>query len=167
MALANTEVLQLLENQFGDKILSAEEAYGMLSITITPDCNLEVLTWLYAHPTLKMQFLTDITGIHFPHNKGNEFGVIYHIHSFSHNFRLRLKAFVPAEKPEIATVTPLYSGANWMERETFDFFGIHFEGHPNLIRILNVEDMDYHPLRKEYPLEDATRTDKNDTYFGR
>jgi len=61
----------------------------------------------------------------------------------------------------------LFVGANWMERETFDFYGVNFKGHPNMKRILNEDSMDYHPMRKEYQLEDATREDKDDTYFGR
>ena len=61
----------------------------------------------------------------------------------------------------------MYAAANWMERETFEFYGINFLGHPDLRIILNVEDMDYHPLLKQYPLVDATRTDKDDKYFGR
>jgi NADH-quinone oxidoreductase subunit C len=65
------------------------------------------------------------------------------------------------------TATVLWPTANWMERETFEFYGINFVGHPDLRIILNVEDMDYHPLLKQYPLEDDTRTDKDDRYFGR
>ena len=64
-------------------------------------------------------------------------------------------------------MTDLFAGANWMERETYDFFGIEFVGHPDLRRILNEDSMDYFPMRKEYALEDATREDKDDRYFGR
>ena len=74
---------------------------------------------------------------------------------------------MPASQPEIPTLTTLFAGANWMERETFEFYGIKIIGHPDLRIILNVEDMDYHPLLKQYPLVDATRTDKDDKYFGR
>jgi NADH-quinone oxidoreductase subunit C len=81
--------------------------------------------------------------------------------------RIRVKTFTSKEYPDVSSVTEIFSAANWMERETYDFYGINFVGHPNLIRILNVEYLDYFPLRKEYPLEDATRTDKDDRFFGR
>jgi NADH-quinone oxidoreductase subunit C len=74
---------------------------------------------------------------------------------------------VNADKPAVRTVSDLFSAANWMERETYDFYGIIFEGHPNLKRILNVEYLDYFPMRKEYPLEDPTREDKDNRFFGR
>jgi NADH-quinone oxidoreductase subunit C len=80
---------------------------------------------------------------------------------------MRVKCFLPSEKPEIPTMTGLYSGANWMERETFDFYGVQFSGHPDLRRILNMDEMDYHPLLKQYALEDETRDDKEDSFFGR
>ena len=83
------------------------------------------------------------------------------------NYRIRVKTFMDINKPEIPTATDLWLGANWMERETYDFFGVKFLGHPNLKRILNVDEMDIFPLRKEYPLEDQTRDDKDDTMFGR
>ena len=78
-----------------------------------------------------------------------------------------MKTFTSVEEPEIDSLTGIFSGANWMERETYDFFGVIFTNHPNLIRILNVEYLDYYPLRKEYPLEDQTRSDKDDRFFGR
>ena len=93
--------------------------------------------------------------------------VVYHLHNLVDNIRLRLKVFTGIERPDIFTATKLYSSANWMERETYDFFGINFVGHPNLKRILNVDEMDYFPMRKEYPLEDQTRIDKDDEMFGR
>jgi NADH-quinone oxidoreductase subunit C len=78
-----------------------------------------------------------------------------------------LKVNLSKDDLEVPSVTDLYAGANWMERETFDFYGIQFSNHPNLSRILNVDDMDYHPMRKEFALEDETREDKEDKYFGR
>lgn len=112
-------------------------------------------------------YLTDLTGSHYPDKENAEFQVVYHIHNLVENVRFRLKVDLSQNDTHIPTVTDLFAGANWMERETFDFFGIIFDGHPNLTRILNVEDMDYHPMKKEYALEDETRTDKDDTFFGR
>ncbi len=93
--------------------------------------------------------------------------VDYHMHSFVHGFRIRIKVALSEADIHIPTATGLFAGANWMERETYDFFGILFDGHPNLKRILNIEEMDYFPMRKEYPMEDATREDKIDALFGR
>ena len=89
------------------------------------------------------------------------------MHSWKNAIRLRVKSYLPKSNPSIQTITDIYEGANWLERETFDFFGIQFEGHPNLTRILNMDEMDYHPMRKEYHLEDQTREDKDDRFFGR
>ena len=111
-------------------------------------------------------FLTDLCGIHIP-GQAMELGVVYHLHNLPENKRIRIKAFTTKDNPKMASIHEIFSAANWMERETFDFYGIKFIGHPNLIRILNVEYMDYFPLRKEYPLEDATRGDKDDRFFGR
>jgi len=122
---------------------------------------------LYDDTTLQFQFLTDLTGVHYPDKIGQELAVIYHLHNLSANIRLRFKVFTNIDTPDIFTATKLFAAANWMERETYDFFGVNFVGHLNLKRILNVEEMDYFPLRKEYPLEDQTRIDKDDEMFGR
>ena len=168
MALITNEyLLEQLKEEFGDAIRSADIPYGMLTLVIEPSRILDILQWLHTHPILKMQFLTDICGSHYPDIKDHELCAVYHVHSLENNVRLRLKAFVPVANPSLPSVTPLYSSANWMERETYDYYGFNFIGHPNLTRILNVDEMDYFPLRKEYPLEDATRTDKEDHYFGR
>jgi NADH-quinone oxidoreductase subunit C len=89
------------------------------------------------------------------------------LHNLKENVRIRFKVFVPSAKPDVFSATALYESANFMERETYDFYGVNFLGHPNLIRILNVDEMDYFPMRKEFPLEDQTRIDKDDEMFGR
>jgi NADH-quinone oxidoreductase subunit C len=93
--------------------------------------------------------------------------MMYQLHNLVSNERVRLKVFLPVENPVIPSLTPVFAAANWLERETFDFYGVKFEGHPNLSRILNVDEMIIHPMRKEYPLEDQTREDKEDFMFGR
>lgn len=163
----NAYLLKELQDQFAASFITVDEPYGMLTIELEPKQIVDVLNFLYQHPAIQMQFLTDLCGIHFPDTKGKELGVIYHLHSFVNNLRLRLKCFMPIENPQVSSITSVFEAANWQERETFDFYGIEFVGHPNLKRILNVDEMDYFPMRKEYPLEDQTRTDKDDTYFGR
>ena len=163
----NGYLLKELKDQFSAFIYSVEEPYGLLTIELDKEQILPVIGFLKNHPTLQMIFFTDLCGIHFPDQKGKELGVIYHIHSLVHNLRLRIKCFMPIESPQINSISGLFGSTNWQERETFDFFGIEFVGHPNLKRILNVDEMDYFPMRKEYPLEDQTRTDKDDKYFGR
>ena len=106
--------------------------------------------------------------MHYPHlAKDKQFGVVYHMHCLTSNLRLRIKIYLHADKLEVDTASALFATANWMERETFDFYGIRFKGHPNLIRILNMEDMVPFPMRKDFPLEDQRREDKADEMFGR
>lgn len=165
--LNNDNVLQALKDAFGDAISHSEVQYGMLSVEIPADKNTEIIGWLKEHVEIKMGFLTDLCAVHHPEQKGRELSVVYHLHSWTKNFRMRIKCFIAAEKPQIETLTGLYNAANWMERETFDFYGVQFTGHPDLRRILNMDEMDYHPLLKQYALEDETRDDKDDSFFGR
>lgn len=116
---------------------------------------------------LSFQYLTLLGAVHYPEKKGEELCLVYHLHSWKFNQRLRIKTFLSIENPEIQSITDLFTGANWLERETYDFFGVKFIGHPDLRRILNEESMDYFPMRKEYHLEDDTREDKDDRFFGR
>ncbi|MEN9858754.1 MAG: hypothetical protein RIT50_876 [Bacteroidota bacterium] len=167
MALTNDTIQQRLQEKFGESVSAFRDTHGMLEFSAPRELNLKVLNFLYDDATLQFQFLTDLTGVHYPSNKGNELAVVYHLHSLKQNSRLRFKVFAPIENPEVYTATGLFSAANWMERETYDFFGILFVGHPKLKRILNVDEMDYFPLRKEFPLEDQTRIDKDDEMFGR
>lgn len=167
MELTNDIIISELREKFGDQITDVETPYGMLTFTAPKELNLKVLQFLYDHHELKFQFMTDLCGVHFPDNKGKELGVIYHLHNLKENVRIRFKVFTDINSPDIFSATALFSTANWMERETYDFFGINFIGHPNLTRILNVDEMEYFPMRKEYPLEDQRRTDKDDEMFGR
>ncbi|RNI26276.1 NADH-quinone oxidoreductase subunit C [Rufibacter latericius] len=165
--LTNELLVQTLQEKFGDQLFDVHEPYGLVTVTTTRENIISVLQTLYDDAFLQFQFLTTLCGIHYPDNKGQELGVIYHLHSLVHNIRLRIKIFFPEDDAVVPTATNLYATANWMERETFDFYGVRFEGHPNLIRILNVEEMEAFPMRKEFPLEDQTREDKINTFFGR
>ncbi|HEY8733633.1 MAG TPA: NADH-quinone oxidoreductase subunit C [Puia sp.] len=163
----NSFIKQRLTEQFGDQVSEFGEPYGMLTFESPKDLNLKILQFLYDDPELRFQFLTDLTAVHYPDQKGRELAVVYHLHNLVDNIRIRYKVFTDIEKPDVYTATKLFEAANWMERETYDFYGINFVGHPNLKRILNVDEMNYFPMRKEYPLEDQTRIDKDDAMFGR
>ena len=165
--MTNESIKQKLTEKFGDQLIDWDEPYGMLTFTSAKDLNLKVLQFLYDDAELRFQFLTDITAVHYPDNTGAELAVVYHLHNLVDNVRIRFKVFTNITTPDVYTASKLFASANWMERETFDFYGVNFVGHPNLKRILNVDEMDYFPMRKEYPLEDQTRVDKDDEMFGR
>jgi NADH-quinone oxidoreductase subunit C len=167
MPLTNEIVKNLLSEKFGDVLTGWEEPYGMLTFSAPREYNLKVLNFLYDEETLAFRFLTDVTAVHYPDRKGEELCVVYHLHNLVDNHRIRFKVYTPVADPDVYTASGLFSSANWMERETYDFYGVNFVGHPNLKRVLNVDEMDYFPLRKEFPLEDQTRIDKDDEMFGR
>lgn len=167
MALTNEYIQQKLKDKFGDSVYGFEESYGLLSFEAPKELNLKVMQFLFDDAELQFRFLTDLCAVHYPDQEGRELAVVYHLHNLATNVRLRFKVFTPVAQPDVFTATALFESANWMERETYDFFGVNFVGHPNLKRILNVDEMDYFPLRKEFPLEDQTRIDKDDEMFGR
>ena len=167
MSLTNEHIKQRLIEKFSDQVFDFSEPYGMLTFWAPREMNLKVLNFLYDDEGLKFRFLTNIATVHYPENKGRELVVVYHLHNLVDNIRIRFKISAPVEQPDVYTATGLFSAANWMERESYDFYGVNFLGHPNLRRILNVEEMDYFPMRKEFPLEDQTRVDKDDEMFGR
>jgi NADH-quinone oxidoreductase subunit C len=167
MALTNEHIQHRLTERFGDLVSNFSVLYDMLNFEVSTDQNLKVLQFLYDEADLNFQFLTDLCGVNFPDQIGRELAVVYHLHNLQDNVRIRFKVFTSVASPDVYTASKLFSAANWMERETYDFYGINFIGHNNLKRILNVDEMDYFPLRKEYPLEDQTRIDKDDQMFGR
>ncbi|WP_301923275.1 NADH-quinone oxidoreductase subunit C [Ferruginibacter sp.] len=167
MSLTNELIQQKLRDKFGDQLTDWVVPYGMLTFTAPKELNLKILQFLYDEPELKFQFLTDLQAVHYPDSKGAELAVVYHLHNLTDNVRLRFKIFTDISNPDVYSATSLFAAANFMERETYDFFGVNFKGHPNLIRILNVDEMDYFPMRKEFPLEDQSRSDKDDEMFGR
>ncbi len=165
--MTNNTLLDALQVQLGSKIITSEVLYDTLVIEISPAEAFGVIEFLKNDAVLSFNFLTLIGAVHYPEEKGRELCVVYHMHSWKNAIRLRIKCYLSQENPSIKSLTPLFDGANWQERETFDFFGVNFEGHPNMTRILNMDEMDYHPMLKQYHLEDGTREDKDDRFFGR
>lgn len=161
------DILDKVSAQFGEDILQIDLQWDMPVIEVKPSAIHEVLAYLRKEQGF--QFLTTLCGLHFPEAAADkQLGVMYQVHNLIANIRLRVKThFADVENAGVPTAIDIWATANWMERQEYDFFGIKFHGHPDLRRILNMDEMTYFPMRKEYPLEDATRLDKDDTMFGR
>ena len=159
------KIVRALQEKFADQLLHTEMHLDFFTVTLKKEKIVDVIRHLYEHPEMKFQYLTTLCGIHYPDL--HQIAIMYQLHNLYTNVRIRLKIFVPEDNPMVPTLTSVFAAANWLERETYDFYGVQFEGHPNLTRILNVEDMIIFPMRKEYPLEDQVRDDKNDLMFGR
>jgi len=164
--ITNEEITNKLNAKFDGKLTITGEPFGLLTFETERENIIDILDYLKNDIELQFGYLTDITGIHYPEQE-RPIGVIYHLHSLRNNVRVRVKVFLPEGDEHIPTATTLWNGANWMERETYDFFGVIFDGHPDLRRILNVDDMTAFPMRREFPLEDPNRVDKKDYFFGR
>jgi NADH-quinone oxidoreductase subunit C len=160
--------LQKINAKYPEAIVNVEEQYGFPIFIINKKYIKNVITELKSDAELNFHFLTTMCGIHYPENvEEQEFCMMYQLHNMLKNSRIRLKTYMPKSDLNVPTITDLWKAANWMERQEYDFFGFIFDGHPNLTRILNMDEMNYHPLRKEYPLEDLQRDDKEDNMFGR
>ncbi|MDN5284738.1 MAG: NADH-quinone oxidoreductase subunit [Mucilaginibacter sp.] len=164
--IPNEELLKRIGEKFDQQVTVVGEPYGLLTVETSREQIIDLLTFLKTDDALRFIFLTDITAIHYPEQE-KQIGIIYHLHSLTTNTRIRVKVFLTDDDVHIPSATVLWEGANWMERETYDFFGVIFDGHPDLRRILNVDDMTAFPMRKEFPLEDPNRVDKKDYFFGR
>ena len=160
----NQSLAEKLESTFGDRIKAVSTPYDLLTFSTSKEAIIEVLKFI--KEDLQFGFLTDITAVHYP-GKKEGIAVVYHLHNMVERLRIRVKVFLTENHPSIPTATVLWQSANWMERETYDFYGVKFEGHPDLRRILNMDDLGVYPMLKQYPLEDPNRVDKKDEFFGR
>lgn len=163
--MTNEELQQKIQAQFKDSTSNFDTPYGMLTFEVQNEFNLKVMRYL--KDELGFSYLNDLTAVHYPDQVSRELCVVYMLQDIRTGQRVRLKAYTNIEKPDVFTATSLFETANWLEREAYDFYGVNFVGHPNLKRILNVDEMDYFPMRKEFPVEDQTRIDKDDAMFGR
>jgi len=161
-------LLAELRRVLGDRILS-HEADDVPTIVVDAPALYDVVDALYSDENLAFRFLTTLFGMHYPAEagQGERLGLQVLLYNMRKGQRLRVTCSFPVETPELRSLTPIFPAANWMERESYDFFGIRFAGHPNLKRILNIETMTVFPMRKDFPLEDQSRDDKDDRMFGR
>jgi NADH-quinone oxidoreductase subunit C len=149
-------ILARLTERFGPAILSTHAHRGDHTAVVDRAAIAEVLRVCRDDPELRFEMLVDLTAVDYLHYAGREeparFEVVYHLYSVTHNHRLRLKVPVEEDDPVVPTAVPLWPIANWYEREVWDMFGIRFEGHPDLRRLLLYEEFEGHPLRKDYPI---------------
>jgi NADH-quinone oxidoreductase subunit C len=127
-------------------------AYGELTLHIRREHLVEVAQNLRDDEALRFEFCSGVSGVHYPNETGRELHAVYHLLSITHNRRIRLEVSCPDSDPHIPSVVSVYPANDWHERETWDFFGIIFDGHPALTRIQMPDDWAGHPQRKDYPL---------------
>ncbi len=126
--------------------------YGELTFHIPREKLAEAMWALRDDALLRFEFCASVSGVHYPEQAGAELHVVYHLQSMTHNRRLRVETACPDADPHVPSVVATYPAADWHERETWDMFGIIFDGHPHLTRILMPDDWVGHPQRKDYPL---------------
>lgn len=151
--MKHDQVIEKLESKFGDNLQETVRFRDELTVIVHSNVIREMVSFLKSDPDLTFNFLSDLTAVDnlaVDNLEEPRFEVVYHLLSFANNTRLRVKVRVSAGDPKIDSITPVFKGANWFEREVFDMFGIKFEGHPDLRRILNPETFPGHPLRKDF-----------------
>jgi len=150
VAMEQEKVLEDLRARFAESVLSAEVQFGDPIVRLKKDALLDVIRFLMEEPR-SFDMLLDLTCVDYLGEK-ERFEMVYHLFSLAHKIRLRLNVRLGGKDPSIASLTPLFKNANWLEREVYDMFGVTFEGHPYLRRLFMYEGFEGHPLRKDYPL---------------
>ena len=158
MDLASNITVSKVKDKFTQDILETAEFRNEISIIVNSDKLLDILRFLHDDRDLAFNFLADITAVDW-FQRNPRFDVVYHLRSLTHNFLLRIKTQIN-DGVKLASATSIWQTANWLEREVYDLFGIEFENHPDLRRILTPDHWENHPLRKDYPL-----TGKNEPLF--
>lgn len=150
--MKSLEIAEKIKDKFLQEILDIGQFRDQVSVTIKRDKIIDICRYLYEDPDIHMDFLSDLCGVDYPERKPR-FEIVYNLCSLKHGHRIRIKALIPEDNPSIDSVVSIWSGANWHEREACDMFGIVFNGHPDLRRILMPEEWNGFPLRKNYPLQ--------------
>jgi len=148
---AEHALVKKLKSKFGDAIGEATEFIGQLSVTVDGQRIVEICDFLNSDAAeTRFNYLSDLTCVHYPDRRTEPFEIVYNLFSIEENERVRLKV---RTKESVDSVTGVWPAANWMEREVFDLFGVRFNHHPDLRRLMMPEDWEGHPLRKDYPVQ--------------
>jgi NADH-quinone oxidoreductase subunit C len=154
--MGGAEILERLAARFGHAVLEKVEHRGDHAAVVSRDGLHELLAFCQRDGELAFDVLMDLTAVDYSRFPGREdgprFEVVYHLYSLNHNHRIRLRVPVEEDDAVVPSAVPLWPIANWLEREVWDMFGIRFDGHPDLRRLLMYEEFEGHPLRKDYPV---------------
>lgn len=145
------EIIERIKSSCVDMVQEAFMGIDMPTFIVEPEALISFMTHIKNSEELSFELITDITAVDYP-SRAKRFEVVYHIFSIKNNVRIRVKTMIE-EGGALESVTTIWKGAEWLEREVYDMFGITFKNHPDLRRILMNEDYKYHPLRKEFPLK--------------
>lgn len=148
-----SKLKDILRSKLNSQIIEVEESLSDVVVTISAESAKEFFQILKLDTELRFNLLLDITAVDWLDEKDERFEVVYHFLSLTNNFRIRVKIKVSEANPHVPTVSDLWSGANFLERETWDMYGIVFDGHPDLRRILMYDEFEGYPLRKDYPVQ--------------
>ncbi len=146
-------IAEKIKERFSEEVLDIKEFRGQVSVALKKEKILDIFRYLHDDADLFFDYLVDVCGADYLGKKEKRFEVVYHLYSIKHRHAVRIKAEVPGDKPSIDSVVPIWAGANWHEREAYDMYGIVFNGHPDLRRVLLPEDWEGYPLRKDYPVK--------------
>lgn len=146
------DIAEQIKEKFAEEVKEIKEFRGQVSVIMRKGRIKEIMKYLYETPEFNFNFLEDLCGVDYLGKKEPRFEVVYHLFSLEHRHMIRLRVEVAEDDASIDSVVDIWAGANWHERECFDLFGITFNGHPDLRRVLLPEDWEGHPLRKDYPL---------------
>lgn len=149
--LPPTEIADRLRAQFGQDVLAAGTVHGHALVTVSANRYQEIAAFLRDEPALDLDFFDFLAGVDY-RPKGRGYEVVTHLYSTRHNHHVRLKVECDAEDPHCPTLSGIWAGANWHEREAAELFGIVFDGHPHLVKLLLPEQFEGHPLRKDFAL---------------
>ncbi len=147
------EVIETASQALGDKLQKGEVHLGDALLFVGPEALHEVAEYLKTDPAMRFEYLSDIRGVDYlDQDRDPRFEAVYELQSFEHNQSVRIRVGLEEENPSVPTVSDLWKGALFPERELFDMFGFDIPGHPNLKRLIMPEEWEGHPLRKDYPL---------------
>jgi NADH-quinone oxidoreductase subunit C len=146
------EIANRIREKFPLEVADIKTFMDQVFVSVKREKIIDICRYLYEDSDIRMNYLSDLCGVDYPERQ-YRFEVVYNLYSLKYGHRLFIKALIPGNDPSVDSVVPIWNGANWHEREACDMYGIIFNGHPDLRRILMPDDWEGFPLRKDYPLK--------------